>query len=107
MAFNTLTGSDWALALRSARERRKGQANRITAQLNHHMRTNITPSTAAKWAHKREACVKALKAGWSIHAISRAYELPEYMVANYREEENIPPYTGPKKPTPDVGQILA
>lgn len=60
----------------------------------------------AKWAHKREACVAALRAGWSVYAVVRAYEVTERMVRIWHAEERIPPCTGPKRPMPEVGQIL-
>jgi hypothetical protein len=63
-------------------------------------------SSPDKWEHKREASVLALIAGWSVHAVVRAYEVPESTVIKWKQAANIPPHTGPKRPMTDVGQIL-
>lgn len=75
------------------------------------MKKNATPPTPrpnshAKWQHKKDECVKALLNN-SVHAVCRAYEVPEHMVLHWRRTEGIPPYKGPKKPTPNVGDILS
>jgi hypothetical protein len=65
-------------------------------------------SPPARWEHKRAASIIALKAHWSIHAIVRAYEVPESVVRRWKEEAKIPPHKGLRtpRPMPEVGQIL-
>jgi len=54
----------------------------------------------ARWAHKREECVKALRAGYSVGAIARAREVPETAVRHWQKQAGIPAYTGKPRPMP-------
>lgn len=63
----------------------------------------------AKWEHLRAKSVTALRAGYSVGAIVRAYEVPEHMVRHWREEAGIAPAKagGKGRSTPAVGEVLA
>jgi hypothetical protein len=60
-----------------------------------------------KWQHKRAACVATLREPASVGFTARLHEVPETAVRHWQQQEGIPPYNGPKRPMPEVGQILA
>lgn len=66
-----------------------------------------TAASLAKWGGAREKAVVALRAGWSIGAIARAYELPPHIVKYFRDDAGIPVVkAGGTRPTPNVGDLL-
>ena len=70
-------------------------------------KSHISEASIAKWEHAREKSIKALRAGWSVGAVVRAYELPERMVRYWREQAKIGSVIGKCRPTPEVGEVLA
>ena len=72
-------------------------------------RETVSVDCQKKWAFRERDCIIALKNGWSIASIARAYSVPERIVVHYRVVNNIPivPSAGYGRTTPDVGQDLS
>ena len=71
-------------------------------------KTFVSAASLAKWAHKKDMSLKALRAGWSVGAVARAYETPPRVITHWRKEAGITPAVQSRcRPTPAVGEVLA